>query len=86
MIGVQMRPEIRRRLADDYERFPGMYAGECVPNDEIDAAADRLGVTFGREYREFISLYGGGHAGSLPVAGLRRWEIAGNQESGRSLS
>lgn len=75
-----MRPETRRRLAEIYERFPSAYAGERVLDDEIDAAAERLGVPFSPDYREFISCYGGGYAGSLPVAGLRRWEDAGNRE------
>ena len=55
-------------------------ATAVISRNEIDAAAERLGVPFSAEYREFISLYGGGHAGSLPVAGLRRWEAAGNRE------
>ncbi|MCE9592478.1 MAG: SMI1/KNR4 family protein [Planctomycetes bacterium] len=75
-----MRPDTQRRLADNYEKYPSMYAGKRVSAEEIDAAAERLGVPFSSDYREFISRYGGGHAGSLPVAGLRRWESAGNRE------
>lgn len=75
-----MRSDTRQRLAEIYEKLPSMYARERVSDEEIDAAAERLGVPFSSDYREFISRYGGGHAGSLPVAGLRRWETAGNRE------
>jgi len=75
-----MRSDTWRKLAAIYEKFPSMYAGERVADGEIDAAAERLGVPFPADYREFITRFGGGHAGSLPVAGLRRWEAAGNRE------
>jgi len=63
-----------------YEKFPSVYAGERVPADEIDAATERLGIPFPDDYREFIARFGGGYAGSLPVAGLRRWHAAGSRE------
>jgi hypothetical protein len=75
-----MRSETWRKLAAIYERFPSAYSGERVTAEEIDEAEVRLGVSFSADYRDFISRFGGGHAGSLPVAGLRRWETAGNRE------
>jgi hypothetical protein len=57
-----------------------MYAGKRVSEEEIDAAAEQLGVPFSADYREFVARFGGGHAGSQPVAGLRRWNAAGKRE------
>ncbi len=54
--------------------------GEGVAQSEIDAAAARLGVPFPPDYQEFLRRYGGGHAGSLSVAGLRRWEFASRSD------
>jgi hypothetical protein len=75
-----MRPDTLRRLAADYTKFPMMFAGQGVDADELDVAAIRLGVPLPDDYREFVTRFGGGHAGSLPVAGLRRWEAAGISE------
>lgn len=57
-----------------------MGAGAVVPDYELDEAALRLGIPFPKDYREFIARFGGGYAGSLPVAGLRRWEMAAEGE------
>ncbi len=51
-----------------------------VVQSEIDAAAARLGVQFPPDYQEFLRRYGGGHAGSFSVAGLRRWECASGSD------
>lgn len=75
-----MRPDTLRRLDADYMESPIMVAGECVDVDELNAVATQLGVPLSDDYREFVARFGGGHAGSLPVAGLRRWEIAGDVE------
>jgi hypothetical protein len=75
-----MKSDTLQRLAAVYEKFPDAYAGQCVARDEVDAAADRLGVPFPSDYREFVTRFGGGHAGSLAVAGLRCWAFAGNGE------
>jgi hypothetical protein len=73
-----MKSDTLRRLAEMYESFPDTYSRECVPAGEIDAAAERLGVPFSADYREFVARLGGGHAGSYSVAGLRRWASAAN--------
>src|SRR5437868_13210431 len=75
-----MQSDTLRRLGDDYTRFRAMYAGPGVEADELNDAAIRLGVPLSTDYREFVTRFGGGHAGSLPVAGLRRWEAAGDGE------
>lgn len=72
-----MRPETLARLTADYSRFPISFAGKCVETDELDAAAVRLGVPLSNDFREFVTRFGGGHAGSFSIAGLRRWEMAG---------
>jgi hypothetical protein len=77
---IAVRPDTFQRLAVIFERFPEAWAGEPVADDEIDRAEARLGVHFAADFRTFIARYGGGHAGSLPVAGLRRWEAAGRDE------
>ena len=53
---------------------------EGVPQSEIDEAASQLGIPFPQDYQEFLRRYGGGHAGSLSVAGLREWELAGRTD------
>lgn len=75
-----MGPDTRRRLAELRERYPDAWAHEPVDGDEIAAAEARLGVPFSAGLREFIARFGGGVAGSLPVAGLRRWAWAGAGE------
>jgi hypothetical protein len=75
-----MGSETLQWLAAIYTKFPEMTAGESVATDEIDSAEARLGVPFPAGYREFVARFGGGHVGSLPVAGLRRWATAGRGE------
>ena len=64
-----------RKLEESYEMFPVLRA-EGVMQPEIDAAATQLGVPFPQDYQEFLLNYGGGHAGALAVAVLRRWRAA----------
>jgi len=71
-----MQADTLQKLEDAYEQFPGMCA-KGVSQSEIDQAASQLGLPFPPDYQEFLRRYGGGHAGSLPVAGLRQWEFAG---------
>jgi hypothetical protein len=75
-----MGPDTVRRLAAMFEKSPGAWAGGPVAADEIDRAEARVGVPFPAGYREFVARFGGGHAGSLPVAGLRQWAFAGRDE------
>jgi hypothetical protein len=75
-----MKSDTLRRFAADYTRFRALFAGPGVDIAELDEAAVRLGVPLPADYREFVLRYGGGHAGSLPVAGIRRWKAAGNVE------
>jgi hypothetical protein len=72
---MSMQTSTLEALEDSYAKFPGMRA-EGALQAEIDAAAAQLGVPFPASYQEFLLRYGGGHAGSLSVAGLRRWEFA----------
>jgi hypothetical protein len=75
-----MRPDTWERLAAIYAKYPALCAQAGASRDELDAAAARLGVPLPAEYREFVVRFGGGHAGSLPVAGLREWGAAGAGE------
>lgn len=68
-----------QKLEESYSQFPGMCA-EGVSQSEIDSAAVRLGVPFPEDYQDFLCRYGGGHVGSLCVAGLRQWQFAGHSD------
>ena len=75
-----MQADTWDRLAAIYANHPEACARDGVGQDELDETAARLGVTLPDDYREFVARFGGGHAGSLPVAGLRRWQYADDQE------
>ena len=75
-----MGSDTLQRLTDLFERYPDAWAREPVADDEIDIAETRLGIPFSAGFREFIACFGGGAAGSLPVAGLRRWAWAATAE------
>lgn len=72
-----MQTDTLQKLEQAYEESPGLRA-DGVPQSEIDVAASQLGIPFPDDYQEFLRRYGGGHAGSLWIAGLRRWESADN--------
>jgi hypothetical protein len=74
-----MQSSTLQKLEESYAEFPGMRA-EGVAQSEIDAAAARFGIPFPADYQEFLRRYGGGHTGSLSVAGLRRWEFASRSD------
>lgn len=74
-----MQPSTLQRLEESYADFPGRRA-EGAPQPDIDAASARLGVPFPADYQEFLRRYGGGHAGSFSVAGLRQWELAARSD------
>jgi hypothetical protein len=71
-----MQTSTLQKLEEAYAEFSGLRA-EGVVQSEIDAAAARLGIPFPHDYQDFLRRFGGGHAGSLSVAGLRRWLVAG---------
>lgn len=56
-----------------FAEFPILRA-EPVPNEEIDAAGQALGVQFDPDYREFVRRYGGAIVGPYPIYGLRQAE------------
>jgi hypothetical protein len=70
-----MQEDTLQKLDEAYEEFPGMCA-EGVPQAEIEEASSHLGIPFPQDYQEFLRRYGGGHTGSLSIAGLRRWKFA----------
>lgn len=55
-----------------------VLVAEGAPADEVDRAERAVGVSFGADYREFISRYGGAMVGSLPILGLRKAEVMGD--------
>lgn len=59
-----------------FARHPCIWASEGASAQELDRAAQALGVQLPDDYRDFVMRFGGGHAGSLPVAGLRVWDTA----------
>lgn len=65
------------RLQALFDQLPVLEGG-VVPQEEIDLAEQALGVKFAPEYRGFLSEYGGAMVGSLPVLGLRRAEVMGD--------
>jgi SMI1 / KNR4 family (SUKH-1) len=75
-----VQPDTLKRLAAIYDRFDDAWARQSVSEDQIDAAATRLGVPFPADYRAFVQRFGGGHVGSVPVAGLCRWRAAAKSE------
>jgi hypothetical protein len=72
-----MNPDTLQRIVAMFARHPCMWAGAGASAQELDCAAQTLGVRLPDDYRDFVMRFGGGHAGSLPVAGLREWETAG---------
>lgn len=66
------------RLRALFDRHPLLVAGG-VAQDEIDLAEQAIGVKFAPDYRAFVAEYGGAMVGSLPVVGLRRAEVMGNE-------
>ena len=75
-----MRRDTIQHLCVKYSQPQAMFAGQCADSDELNMVAVQLGVPLSEDYREFVARFGGGHAGSLPVAGLRRWEAAADLE------
>lgn len=65
------------RLRALFDRLPVLVGG-AVPQGEIDLAEQALGVKFAPDYRAFLTEYGGAMVGSLPVLGLRRAEVMGD--------
>jgi hypothetical protein len=74
-----MQTDTLQQLKAVYDQFPGMCA-EKVPQSEIDVASVQLGIPFPEDYQEFFRLFGGGHAGSKSVAGLRQWKFASRSD------
>lgn len=75
-----MNPDTLQRLVVMFARHLCMWAGEGASAQELDCAAQTLGVRLPDDYRDFVMRFGGGHTGSLSVAGLRAWETAGAGE------
>ncbi len=71
-----MRLAVHRSLEEVFREHPVLVAGP-VPTDELDLAASELGVVFDRDYREFVSRYGGAIVGGDAVFGLRVAEAMG---------
>lgn len=72
-----MKPDTIKRLDDLYSSMPVLMAGQ-VPSTDVDRAEQLVGMSFDRDYREFVVRYGGAVVGSLPVLGLRRAEVMGD--------
>ena len=72
-----MKPDTIKRLDDLYSSMPVLAAGK-VPSTDVDRAEQVVGVSFDRDYREFVVRYGGAVVGSLPVLGLRKAEVMGD--------
>ena len=75
--GERMNPQTIERLDALSSDMPVLVAGP-VPDDEIDAAELRVGRVFVPAYRLFMRRYGGAMVGSMPVLGLRRAEVMGD--------
>lgn len=68
-------------IEEIFEEFPMMSYGE-VDIAEVDDAAEKIGIRFDEDYREFVRRYGGAIVGPYPVFGVRRAEpMAINEES-----
>lgn len=66
-----------QRLDELFGDMPILRGGEVLAS-EIDSAERCVGVRFAPDYREFLMRYGGAMVGSLPVLGLRRAEVMGD--------
>ncbi|MEZ6046013.1 MAG: SMI1/KNR4 family protein [Planctomycetaceae bacterium] len=73
-----MKPETLSKLDDQFARWPESRAQETPSVEEIQNAQKTLDCKFHEDYAEFLSRYGGGLVGSLPVYGLRPVEYMGN--------
>jgi cell wall assembly regulator SMI1 len=65
-----VKASTHRRLAALAEGAHEAFGGP-VPVKDVAAAEKLLGVKFPRDYREFVSRYGGAQLGNLFVVGLR---------------
>lgn len=72
-----MSPDTFARLDELFERTPVLRGGDASA-DEVDAAERSVGVQFDADYRAFVLRYGGAMVGSLPIFGLRRAEVMGD--------
>jgi hypothetical protein len=72
-----VNPETFRRLDELFQTMPVLLGGP-VSTLEIDAAEQRVGIKFAPAYRDFLARYGGAVVGSLPILGLRRAEVMGD--------
>lgn len=71
--GELMQQTALCRLKDFFDRLPFMRGGP-VASDELQAAAQRLGVNFTPDYCEFVEKFGGALVGAYPLYGLSRAE------------
>lgn len=72
-----MKADVEQKLELLVGRFPVLVGGS-VPHSEIDQAEKLIGVKFDPDYRWFVGKYGAAMVGSLPVLGLRRAEVMGD--------
>jgi len=64
-------------LDDLFAQYP-MMRGQGASYSEIEAAERRLGRAFDPGYKEFLRRYGAAMIGALPVLGLSRVEVLGD--------
>ena len=74
-----MRPETIQRLDAFFAAHP-ILVGGSAPQAEIGRAEQRVGMAFDAAYVEFLGRYGGAVVGSLPILGVRRAEVMGNED------
>ena len=70
-----MMNDTTARLNERFEESPIMRANDSPSDEEIDHAAQGLGVAFDSDYREFVKQYGGAMVGPYPIFGLRPVEV-----------
>jgi cell wall assembly regulator SMI1 len=66
-----MNPNILKRLEDEKNDFPMLF-GNPVSTKQIADAEMKLGISFCKDYSDFIELFGGAIVGPLPVFGLSK--------------
>jgi len=70
-----MTTDTVERLDEQFANFPISRADSGASDEEIEEAAEQIGVQFSSDYIEFLRMYGGAIVGPYPVFGVRRVEI-----------
>ncbi|SFJ19309.1 SMI1/KNR4 family protein [Planctomicrobium piriforme] len=75
-----MNEETLSRLSNKLSDSPILRAAALPSPNEVEAAAEEIGIPFPSDYREFLLKFGGAMVGPYPIYGLRPVEVMGWNE------